>query len=164
MPQDVREIEHLVTTALEHLNTDENSQVVELPEGPPMELAWKEGVEDLGMVTEDDLWTYLGFAVEQKLPFFQEFTDPDAVIEPWTEEGERWLADQGSAREPLRPRWHQLVGVFRMLQRSFEGTPVLLMDGVGIGKTFQVIGLIACLTYYQVYYAKTGKFPGYFGM
>ena len=38
MPQDMWEIKHLVTTALEHLNTDENSQVVELPEGPPMEL------------------------------------------------------------------------------------------------------------------------------
>ena len=121
-------------------------------------------MEDLGMVTKDDLWTYLGFAAKQKLPFFQEFTNPDAVIEPWTEEGERWLADQGSAREPLQPCWHQLVGVFRILQHSFKETPVLLMDGVGTSKMFQVISFIVCLTYYQVYYAKTGKFPRYFGM
>ena len=80
------------------------------------------------MVTKDDLWTYLGFVAKQKLPFFQEFTDPDAVIEPWTEEGECWLADQGSTCEPLWPHWHQLVGVFCMLQCSFEGTPMLLMD------------------------------------
>ena len=39
MPQDVRTIEHLITTALEHLNTDKNSQVVELPKGPPMDIA-----------------------------------------------------------------------------------------------------------------------------
>ena len=41
-----------------------------------------------------------------------------------------------------------------MLQRAFDGNPILLMDGVGIGKTFQVIGFIACLAY---------KFPGTFG-
>lgn len=70
MPQDMQEIKHLVTTVLEHLNTDENSQVVELPEGLPMDIAWKEGIEDLGMVTKDNLWTYLGFAAEQKLPCF----------------------------------------------------------------------------------------------
>ena len=144
------------------MNSEENSGIVELPDGRTVDIDWKEGVEDLAHLSEDDLWTCLGLP-DKKLPFFQEYTDPDAAIEPWTEEGEKWLADPTSAREQLRPRWHQLVGILRMLQCAFEGSPVLLMDGVGIGKTFQVVGLIACLAYYVPYYDKNGHFPGSFG-
>ena len=39
---------------------------------------------------------------------------------------------------------------------------MLLMDGVGISKMFQVIGLIVSLTYYTKYYEKVGKFLGAF--
>lgn len=162
--QEVRDIEHLLNAALEHVNTDENSAPINFPEGPTLDMDWKEGVEDLANLTKDELWTALGFEKEKTLPFFQEFTDPDAAINPWSEEGEKWLGDTNSAREPLRPRWHQLVGIFRMLQRAFDGMPVLLMDGVGIGKTFQVIGFLACLAYYHRFYAKNSKFPGHFGM
>ena len=159
--QDVRNIEHLVYTALEHLHSDENSGVVELSEGHQVEMDWKEGIEDLTHLSEDDLWASLGLP-NKKLLFFQEYTDPDTVIEPWTEEGEKWLADPTSTREQLRPRWHQLVSIFRMLQCAFDDSPVLLMDSVSIGKTFQVIGFIACLGYYVPYYDKSGRFPGFF--
>lgn len=135
---------------------------IELPEGSPIEIPWSEGTEDLAKVTEDELWACLGLP-DKKLPFFQEFTDPDAIIEPWTAEGEKWLASETSNREPLRPRWHQLVGIYRMLERAFEGKPVLLMDGVGIGKTFQVIGFVACLSFFHWHHKTYKKFPGAFG-
>ena len=85
----------MVYTALKHPHLDENSGVVELPEGCQVELDWKEGIEDLAHLSEDDLWGSLGLP-DKKLPFFQEYMDPDAVIEPWTEEGEKWLADPTS--------------------------------------------------------------------
>ena len=161
-PQDIKDIEHLISVAIDNVENEGNIGVVELPEGRELDIAWMEGVENLKNATEDDLWQWLGFA-DKKIPYFQEFTDPNALIDPWSDIGVKWLADPASTREPLRPRWHQLVGIYRMLELVFDGSPVLLMDGVGIGKTFQVIGLIASLAYYTKYYEKVGKFPGAFG-
>lgn len=123
---------------------------------------WSEGVEELANVDDPTLWTMLGLR-EMKLPFFQEWTDPNSMVDPWTEEGQGWLDNPSSGRQPLAPRWHQLVGIFRILQRAFDGQPVLLMDGVGLGKTMQAIGAIACLAYYRECYDAKGDFPGYFG-
>jgi hypothetical protein len=39
---------------------------------------------------------------------------------------------------------------------------VMWMDGVGVGKTMQAVGLIACLAHYREHYKKHGKFPGKF--
>ncbi|KIN93226.1 hypothetical protein M404DRAFT_74152, partial [Pisolithus tinctorius Marx 270] len=123
---------------------------------------WREGVEALSKVTEEQLWRKLGFP-DRQLPFFQRWTDPDDLIDPWSEEGKAWLANMPDKREPLQPRWHQLVGIYRMLERAFEGKPVLLMDGVGLGKTLQVLGTIACIAYYRRAFTLKGLFPGDFG-
>ena len=45
-----------------------------------------------------------------------------------------------------------------MLEQAFEGKLVLLMDGVGLGKTMQVLGAICCLAYYRQVYDAKGKF------
>lgn len=145
------------------MDDNDATTTVELPEGPGIDVPWKEGTEDLSDLTEAELWTRLGLQ-DRSLPFFQQYTDPDAAIDPWSEAGEKWLASVTNSREVLRPRWHQLVGIYRMLERAFDGEPVLLMDGVGIGKTFQVIGFIACLAFYRRYFEKQEKFPGIFGM
>lgn len=50
-----------------------------------------------------------------------------------------------------------------MLERAFEGEPVLLMDGLGLGKTLQVLGVITCLAWYREYYERKKAFPGHFG-
>ncbi|KIK12890.1 hypothetical protein PISMIDRAFT_38574, partial [Pisolithus microcarpus 441] len=157
---EIREIEQLVQAALENIQPDDTA--FDLPEGDHIDIPWKEGVEDLGKFTEDELWAHLGLKEKKAIPMFQKYTDPDAVIEPWTDEGERWLNSPDSGREPLRARWHQLVGIFRMLQRAFQGDAVLLMDGVGIGKTFQVIGFIACLAWFRSHFEVHKKFPGSF--
>ncbi|KAG9308261.1 hypothetical protein JVU11DRAFT_12148 [Chiua virens] len=160
--EDVQQLELLLKVALETLDSDDAGPPVQLPEGPSLDFPWQEGTEDLAKVSEDDLWANLGLKESKRLPFFQEFTDPDGAIEPWSDEGEKWLASDSNPREPLRPRWHQLVGIYRMLERAFESQPVLLMDGVGIGKTFQVIGFVACLAFFHRYFEKNNKFPGAF--
>ncbi|KAI6029955.1 P-loop containing nucleoside triphosphate hydrolase protein [Pisolithus microcarpus] len=158
---EIRGVERLVQAALENIQPDDG--MLELPEGESIDFSWKEGVEDLSNLTEDDLWARLGLKECKAIPMFQKYTDPDAVIEPWTDEGESWLNNPDSGREPLHARWHQLVGIIRMLQRAFQGEPVLLMDGVGIGKTFQVIGFISCLAWFRSHYEVHKKFPGAFG-
>ncbi|KIK23572.1 hypothetical protein PISMIDRAFT_10882, partial [Pisolithus microcarpus 441] len=157
---EIRGVERLVQAALENIQPDDG--MLELPEGESIDFSWKEGVEDLSNLTEDDLWARLGLKECKAIPMFQKYTDPDAVIEPWTDEGESWLNNPDGGREPLHARWHQLVGIIRMLQRAFQGEPVLLMDGVGIGKTFQVIGFISCLAWFRSHYEVHKKFPGAF--
>ncbi|KAI6154544.1 P-loop containing nucleoside triphosphate hydrolase protein [Pisolithus tinctorius] len=157
---EIREVEQLVQAALENIQSDDVA--LEIPDGENIDVAWTEGVEELAQLTEDEIWAHLGLKEGKKIPLFQEFTDPDATIEPWSEEGEAWLNDPTTTREPLQARWHQLVGILRMLQRAFDGQPVLLMDGVGIGKTFQVLGFIACLSWFRRHFDTHGKFPGAF--
>ncbi|KAF9222830.1 hypothetical protein BS17DRAFT_836018 [Gyrodon lividus] len=102
--QEIREVEHLIKAAMENIEPDNSS--VEISDGQTIDFPWQEGVKDLGQLTE-----------EQLTPSpFQEFMDPDAIIEPWSKEGAAWLANPESRREPLRPQWHQLVGILWMLQ------------------------------------------------
>ncbi|KAG1786495.1 P-loop containing nucleoside triphosphate hydrolase protein, partial [Suillus variegatus] len=119
---------------------------------------WRSGVEEYAGCSVDDLWQQLGV---QQLPFFQTCTDPDGMISPWTEEGQAWLDDTVNGVK-LAPRWHQLVGILRMVDRALMGEPVMLMDGVGIGKTMQAVAVVASLAHYQEYYKKHNRFPGKF--
>lgn len=160
----MRDIEQLLRAALENIAPEDGMAMVELPEEEKIDFLWKEGTEELSGLSEDEIWTRLGLKDTKALPFFQDYTDPDGAIDPWSEAGESWLALESSPREVLKPRWHQLVGILRMLERAFQNQPVLLMDGVGIGKTFQVVGVIACLAFYRRFYGKNQRFPGVFSM
>ncbi len=44
-----------------------------------------------------------------------------------------------------------------------DQSPLLLMDQVGIGKTMQLVGLIAVIAYFIDYHDKNHKFPGAYG-
>ncbi|KAI9571902.1 hypothetical protein HD554DRAFT_1992514, partial [Boletus coccyginus] len=80
-----------------------------------------------------------------------------------SKEDERWLTSGISPCESLSPHWHQLIGIYCMLECTFEGKPILFTDGVGIGKTLQVIDVIACLVFYCHFFNKNGMFPSAFG-
>jgi SNF2 family DNA or RNA helicase len=112
-------------------------------------------------MSEDHLWTLLGIP-DRRLPFFNTLQDPYGNHDPWTEEGEGWFKSSGRG-EHLALRWHQLVGVTKMVQNVFSGKPILLMDEVGLGKTIQVTALIAILAFYREYYTANGCFPGKIG-
>ncbi|KAF9224670.1 hypothetical protein BS17DRAFT_682450, partial [Gyrodon lividus] len=122
---------------------------------------WSEGVEDLNTLTTDELWERLGLPQKQ-LPFFQEWSNPDLVVDTWSNEGQQCLKDANSGRQPLVPRWHQLVGIYRTLEQVFKDKPLLLMDGVGLGKTLQAVRAIACMAYYRECFRTKGTFPGHF--
>ncbi|KAG2354761.1 hypothetical protein BDR07DRAFT_1305104, partial [Suillus spraguei] len=111
-------------------------------------------LEEYDTRSEDELWEDLGLT-EKKLPFFQTRSDR-------SEEGQQWLDNPASPAQNLAPQWHQLVGILRLIDRALDGRPVMLMDGVGVGKTMQAVGLIACLAHYREHYRKHCKFPGKF--
>lgn len=105
-----------------------------------------------------ELCTQLGIQQDGRIPGFNDKCDPlgqvSALVATTLPEEEL---------EPLRPTWHQLVGILRMLELAFEGKPVLLMDEVGVGKTLQGAGFIAMLEFYRQYHSTHHKYPGAFG-
>ncbi|KAG2108131.1 hypothetical protein BD769DRAFT_1366000 [Suillus cothurnatus] len=123
---------------------------------------WQSGVEEYTECSMDDLWQQLGLQQTKQLPFFQTHTDPNGAIFPWSEKGQAWLDNPLNKAPVLAPHWHQLVGILKMVDRALLGEPVMLMDGVGLGKTMQAIGVIVCLAHYQDYYTMHGMFPGKF--
>ncbi|KAG2359931.1 P-loop containing nucleoside triphosphate hydrolase protein [Suillus spraguei] len=159
--EEVKELELLIETTLAAMVPIEGDKVViDFAENIDVG-SWKSGVEEYDTRSEDELWEDLGLP-EKKLPFFQTRSDPDAAVDPWSEEGQQWLDNPASPAQNLAPRWHQLVGILRLIDRALDGRPVMLMDGVGVGKTMQAVGLIACLAHYREHYRKHCKFPGKF--
>lgn len=125
------------------------------------EMDWTEGVEELQHVSVDELWARLGFQ-DHRVPFFNQRQDPYGIHDPWAPEDRKWFENTDNT-EIFQPRWHQLVGIYRMVQRAFAGEPILLMDEVGLGKTLQVVGMICVLEWYRVFYEQHKVFPGEFG-
>ncbi|EGO04148.1 hypothetical protein SERLA73DRAFT_67867 [Serpula lacrymans var. lacrymans S7.3] len=125
-------------------------------------VAWKEGVEEFADKTEDNLWWMLGLEQSHTLPHFQTKTDPTTTVKPWSNEGQKWL-DKNQAAVALTPKWHQLVGIVKMMDKMLKGEPVLLIDEVSVGKMMQAIGVVACAAYFRNFYDTHGKFPGIFG-
>ncbi|KAF9218117.1 hypothetical protein BS17DRAFT_823448 [Gyrodon lividus] len=137
----------IIHASLENLNVDITERVIIEVDNNIDISNWSEGVKDLNTLTTNKLWERLGLSQKQ-LPFFQEWSNPDLVVDAWSNEGQQSLKDANLGRQPLIPRWHQLVGIYRMLERVFEDKPLLLMDGVGLGTTLQAVGAIACMAYY----------------
>jgi hypothetical protein len=117
-------------------------------------------VEEFGSYTTDQLYNYLGLS-NQELPYFNSRIDPTGVFDPWTNEGNKFYANEQNTC-PLIPKWHQLVGIAKMVTLSFDAKPTLLMDEVGLGKTLQVAGFIAVITYFREFYKQYKCFPGHF--
>ena len=147
--------------------SDPNEEVeaapdLDLEHGHALDGEWLEGVEAYKDATEDELWAALGVSENKRVPFFNSRVDPGSNFDPWTEEGREWFSIPGNG-QPLQLRWHQLVGVLRMLENFFDGKPILEMDGVGLGKTIQMAAALAFVRFYQEFYTRNGKFPGKFG-
>lgn len=151
-----RELEELVS---EEGNEIDEAEAIEHDAYDPAQ--WGTGVEMYEQMSEDQLWEALGRGAEKTVPFFNTEQFVTGAYDPWTEEGAKEMA-RGVGLAPLAPMRHQLVGIYAMLAHAFEGLPTLLMDGVGVGKTMQVVGFICFLTWFQQYYAKNRRFPGAF--
>lgn len=126
---------------------------------PPVE--WEEGVEEFSTHSMDDLWSLLGLRKTKTLPDFNDKIDPNAH-NYWSDP--EFMAENESSLRPLAPRWHQLVGIVKIVLQAFKGEPLMLMDQVGVGKTLQLVGAIAIFTFFRDFYDKNKSFPGSFGM
>ncbi|KAF9220462.1 hypothetical protein BS17DRAFT_852177 [Gyrodon lividus] len=121
----------IIHASLENLNVNITEKVI-IKVDKNIDISnWSKGVEDLNMLTTDELWERLGLPQKQLL-FFQEWSNPDLVVDTW------------------------------MLEWVFEDKPLLLMDGVGLGKTLQAVRAIACMAYYWECFRTKGTFPGHF--
>ncbi|PCH42717.1 hypothetical protein WOLCODRAFT_152760 [Wolfiporia cocos MD-104 SS10] len=112
-------------------------------------------ISDMSPDSEDDNeQVELDFDAEQvvavlglpngRIPFLNEKEDPDSR-DPWSKEG-KVVLEVETAR-PFNPRWHQYVGMLKMMHSTLNGKLTLLMDEVGVGKTLQAIMFTALREY-----------------
>ena len=66
---------------------------------------WKEGIKEFIQLSNEQLWQMLGLPNKQ-LPFFQQWTDPNMIIDPLDTAGQKFLQNTTSSQKPLKPRWH----------------------------------------------------------
>jgi hypothetical protein len=160
-----QQVSHLAALMEEHIRACKQDHSdfpsPELDLDRPAVVQWSEGVDDYRNKSTDELWAILGFH-DKHIPSVSRRRDIDGNRDPWDEQNREWFQNQTNTI-PFGPRWHQLVGVIKMLENVFRGLPVLLMDEVGLGKTLQIACLFATLVYFRVYYTLHGKFPGAFG-
>lgn len=104
------------------------------------ETNWTEGVDALRHLTVKEVSKLLGLADEQ-LPFFNAKVDNTGNYEPWSEKGRAAL--QSADAQPLRPFWHQWIGILKMVDNMMADRNVFLFDSVSVGKTLQAVGVIA---------------------
>ena len=142
---------------------------------------WTEGTEEFHHLTTNELIKVLGIP-NNHIPGFNMFECVEGIHDPWVdhafflEAAQQWNDQQKTIASggvipldlkqrwrTLEPRWHQFLGMYKMMLNFFDGKPTLLMDEVGLGKTMQVVGVIALLDYYRSYFAVHDKFPGQFG-
>ncbi|KAG2063153.1 hypothetical protein BDR04DRAFT_1123456 [Suillus decipiens] len=74
----------------------------------------------------------------EETAFFQTRSNPGAAVDPWSEEVQ-WFDNPAGPAQNLAPRWHQLVGILRLFDRVLDGKPVMLMDGVVVGKNTRAV-------------------------
>ncbi|PSS32203.1 hypothetical protein PHLCEN_2v2030, partial [Hermanssonia centrifuga] len=123
------------------------------------DLEWEEGIENYRNRTVEQAFAELGIT-QNSFPSFNQYCDANGCVDPWSAEWDHFLNDPQSVKEAIIPRWHQVIGVRKMVDMFFDQSPLLLMDQVGIGKTMQLVGLIAVLAYFIDYHDKHHKFPG----
>jgi hypothetical protein len=159
----VKQMAFATEELLHRLNADAVGDVPELNfDDEVIDINWSEGTEKHSTTTEDEIWEALGLGSEHQLPFFNTEWDPDGLRDPWTKEGKEWFAHSNDT-VTLKPRWHQLVGVLKIVESAFLGKNMLIMDDVGIGKTLQLAASIAVLAFFRDHYQKWKRFPGAFG-
>ncbi len=137
-----------------------NEVAEELDMGEDISMEWESGVEEYQRTGLAEIINMLGLP-DAKLPNFNHYEDPNGDVDPWSPAFADFV--KGDQAYPMSPRWHQWVGALAMIKRIMAGIPVMLMDDVGIGKTIQVLMVIALMQVYRRHYAEHKRFPGMFG-
>ncbi|THH21443.1 hypothetical protein EUX98_g8376 [Antrodiella citrinella] len=163
MTKDQSTIDDEIAAALAVTVQDiEDAAANDAPQGYELDDKWEEGTEEFANMNVSQLYAALGLVEGHGIPGMPEVYDTEGVHN--VVDHADWFNNPppDASIRPIKLRWHQLVGILKMLRNSFEGKPILLMDSVGIGKTLQVIGVIAMLAVYRDAYDENGDFPGEF--
>ncbi|EKM49018.1 uncharacterized protein PHACADRAFT_202111, partial [Phanerochaete carnosa HHB-10118-sp] len=135
----VDDIENEINDALDHYKKD--GEDLPFAEGDRAILAdWNLDAElkHLTHKNPTELWQYLGIMDEKLVPL-SDWRDPYLLYTTWTNH----LECPEERKLPCNLKWHQLVGLCRLVEAVFDNKSLLVMDEVGVGKTLQVIALIA---------------------
>lgn len=158
-----KDIAELRTTVYERICEIENEEPLDLPTGESVDLDWSEGTEHFKDYTIEHAQRALGF-IDDTIPSFNRFLDPGGEKTYWNDKG--WFDDETNVKIICAPRWHQLIGMLALVDAMFNGKNILLMDEVGLGKTMQVAGAIAIITFFREYHDRMPEgqksFPGMF--
>lgn len=152
-----REVLGYVMELIKAVTRDEE-EVVPIRRDVDME-KWTEGVEAYRNLTDEEVAAGLGLTAPC-MPFFNTKQDPEGDDDPWSAKG--LAALEAPTAVPLQPRWHQWVGVLRIMDNMFSGKHMLLMDQVGVGKSMQAVGAIAMYQYQRMYWQRHGRHTDHF--
>lgn len=128
--------------------------------------------EELGKKTEQELLDLLGLHAERSIPGVAKWYSAKPDFNSFSLERDKWKqavadADNGletSGMKRFQILRHQLAGIARMLELAMQGLPILLLDDVGLGKTIQLLMLVAMIAFYRDFKSRSGSFPGKFSM
>ncbi|TDL13389.1 hypothetical protein BD410DRAFT_847004, partial [Rickenella mellea] len=133
-------------TMMEESAPEADPQAPNRPADPEMKSVYA-GMGDLGVghqsrMSTEELQRQLGIAQYPKkaFPVFMTKRHPEFKT-AWTHP--KLFETDSPDLEDLALKWHQLGGIHAMVQLGFSGKGTLLTDGVGIGKTAQLMGLMA---------------------
>lgn len=118
------------------------------------------GVQEFCSKDTAQLRTLLGVEGRTKgesFPFFNAWVSdigrlPETIkgIEELDVTNEKAGAEHEAKLRPLRPQWHQYVGVCSIIRLFQSGKNVLLADGVGLGKTMETFMVCATLRHIRL--------------
>lgn len=157
--EDVESVLHHLEDALNA--TSEENLTSYIPTDRLQLESWSKGTEKFGDCDLDTMHKLIGLAEDGHIPGFNTTDDPTGQTDPWTPEGKAVRSSEVAVA--LQLKWHQLVGLLRLLENLLKAMSMLLMDEVGVGKTAQGLALIAMYASYFDHYDKNQRFPGMFG-
>lgn len=118
---------------------------------------WKSGTEEYEGLTLEDIFKIFGLT-GHSIPRMAERIDiRGSEHDPWSEAGQKLLG--GSEARELKLFWHQGIGVLKIMDNLMAGRNLLVMDGVGVGKTLQAVASIALYEWLKDFKEQEKRYP-----
>ncbi|TFK60422.1 P-loop containing nucleoside triphosphate hydrolase protein [Pluteus cervinus] len=164
---DCEDVERLIssfTDYFEHEPTNDSFDFLEEPMDSDMQALLDRfpdlGVEDFVRFDESQLSSLLALTDNRPI-HWNPLRSEDSAKSPWNDADVSIYIEGSPGVKPLQLLWHQMVGVASMVSKLWTETEgvrppgVLLADAVGVGKTAQVMAVIAFIQH--VYMSETLK-------
>jgi len=168
--EEARELLQSLTRSPDELEEDEETEL-DVDAAAASAFSCPTSTSDLERLSADELWDMLG-CTDRFIPGMARVLDrtgshtltnrsqrPQVLREMDTALGRILSGEEDEKWEKFTLKWHQLVGVVRMVELCFAGKPCLLMDEVGVGKTVETLAAIAALAHLHNFYQDYGHYP-----